>query len=124
MSEVEGDASALAAGGAEGDAWEALVFMEDCSGWIRRHCRPLREGRSVPESCQAKFDFVIRTCFPGGMAKQPRKTPPPPPIRSVMFAMRLTAEEREALDIAAAKEDRTASSLARKIVLDWLREHG
>jgi hypothetical protein len=41
-----------------------------------------------------------------------------------MFAMRLTAEEREALDIAAAKEDRAASSLARKIVLDWLRKHG
>jgi hypothetical protein len=41
-----------------------------------------------------------------------------------MFGVRLAAEEREALDKAAAAEDRSAAYIARRAILDWLKAQG
>jgi predicted transcriptional regulator len=40
------------------------------------------------------------------------------------IGVRLSPEEREALDKAARSDDRSISALARKIISDWLREKG
>jgi hypothetical protein len=40
------------------------------------------------------------------------------------IGVRLDADERVALEKAAADDDRPLSSLCRKIVAEWLREHG
>ncbi len=42
-----------------------------------------------------------------------------PPI-----GVRLEPEERAALDRAAAKDDRSVSAMARKILVEWLKRHG
>jgi hypothetical protein len=38
--------------------------------------------------------------------------------------IRLEPEERDALELAAAADERTISSLARKIIVEWLRKNG
>jgi predicted transcriptional regulator len=38
------------------------------------------------------------------------------------FSIRMTDEERQALERAAQADDRPVSSLARKIISDWLRK--
>ena len=38
--------------------------------------------------------------------------------------IRLEPEERDALERAAAADGRTMSSLARKIIVEWLRKNG
>lgn len=40
------------------------------------------------------------------------------------IGVRLTVEEKRALEHAAAADDRPVSALARKVLIDWLREHG
>lgn len=46
------------------------------------------------------------------------------PQPKTMFGIRLATEEREALDKAAAAEDRPAAYVARRAILDWLKERG
>jgi hypothetical protein len=41
-----------------------------------------------------------------------------------VFGVRLSADERKALDMAAAAEDRPAAYVARRAILDWLKEKG
>jgi predicted transcriptional regulator len=41
-----------------------------------------------------------------------------------MFGIRLSADERKALDSAASAEDRPAAYVARRAILEWLREKG
>ena len=38
------------------------------------------------------------------------------------FSIRITDEERQALERAAQADDRPVASLARKIISDWLRK--
>ena len=38
------------------------------------------------------------------------------------FSIRMTDEERQALERAAQADDRPVASLARKIISDWLRK--
>ena len=38
------------------------------------------------------------------------------------FSIRMTDEERQALERAAKADDRPVASLARKIISDWLRK--
>jgi hypothetical protein len=52
------------------------------------------------------------------MAKKVVKAPSP------MFSLRLTPDERKALDKAAAAEDRPSAYVARRAITDWLRERG
>jgi hypothetical protein len=40
------------------------------------------------------------------------------------IGVRITPEERTALERAAAADDRSISWLCRKVIVDWLREHG
>lgn len=40
------------------------------------------------------------------------------------IGIRLSAEERAALERAAQSDDRSMSSMARKIIADWLRGKG
>lgn len=42
----------------------------------------------------------------------------------MQFGVRLTPEVREALRKAAREDARTSSSLAEKIISDWLRKRG
>ena len=41
-----------------------------------------------------------------------------------VFGIRLSADERQALDSAASAEDRPAAYVARRAILEWLREKG
>jgi hypothetical protein len=43
---------------------------------------------------------------------------------SPMFSLRLNPDERKALDKAAAAEDRPSAYVARRAILDWLKEKG
>ena len=45
-------------------------------------------------------------------------------IRSVTYNVRLSPAERDALERAAAADERPPSTLLRKLLLQWLREHG
>jgi len=40
------------------------------------------------------------------------------------IGVRLAPAEREALEKAAAADDRALSAMARKILVEWLRKHG
>ncbi len=53
------------------------------------------------------------------MAK--RTVPARPATRGVNFNFRVSPGEKAAIERAADYEDRRPSTLARKIVLDWLR---
>jgi hypothetical protein len=44
--------------------------------------------------------------------------------RTNAIGVRLSPDEREALDRAARSDDRSISALARKIIADWLRSNG
>jgi hypothetical protein len=44
--------------------------------------------------------------------------------KTTQFGVRLTEEVREALRRAARDDARSSSSLAEKIIADWLRAHG
>jgi predicted transcriptional regulator len=46
------------------------------------------------------------------------------PSGKSMFGYRLSAAEREALDKAAAAEDRSSGYIARRALVDWLKEKG
>ena len=46
-----------------------------------------------------------------------------PSLKSDVLGIRLEASERDALERAARRDDRPVSTMARKIILDWLREH-
>jgi hypothetical protein len=46
------------------------------------------------------------------------------PEPKTMFGIRLATEEREALDKAAAAEDRPAAYVARRAILEWLKSNG
>jgi len=48
------------------------------------------------------------------------KTPQTKP----MFGIRLATEERRALEKAAKEEDRPMAYVARRAILDWLKEKG
>ena len=52
------------------------------------------------------------------MAKKVVKAPP------AMFSIRLSVEERKALEKAAKEEDRPMAYVARRAILDWLKEKG
>ena len=52
------------------------------------------------------------------MAKKIVKAPNP------MFSLRLSPDERKALDKAAAAEDRPSAYVARRAILEWLKEKG
>jgi len=52
------------------------------------------------------------------MTKKIVKAPSP------MFSLRLSPDERKALDKAAAAEDRPSAYVARRAILDWLKEKG
>ena len=41
-----------------------------------------------------------------------------------IFGIRLSADERKALDKAAAAEDRPSAYVARRAILDWLKSKG
>jgi predicted transcriptional regulator len=41
-----------------------------------------------------------------------------------MFGIRLSADERAALDAAAAAEDRPAAYVARRAIMEWLERNG
>jgi predicted transcriptional regulator len=41
-----------------------------------------------------------------------------------VFGIRLSADERKALDKAATAEDRPAAYVARRAILDWLKANG
>jgi uncharacterized protein (DUF1778 family) len=47
-----------------------------------------------------------------------------PMPKETFLNIRLEADERAALKAAADADERTVSSLARKIILDWLRANG
>jgi predicted transcriptional regulator len=54
-----------------------------------------------------------------------RKAMPAPKSQAKpAFGVRLSADERKALDKAAAAEDRPAAYVARRAILDWLKEKG
>ncbi len=40
------------------------------------------------------------------------------------IGVRFSTDERAALEKAARADDRSMSALARKIVVEWLRQHG
>jgi len=44
--------------------------------------------------------------------------------RDAPIGVRLTAEEREALERAADADGRKMSALGRKVITDWLRDRG
>lgn len=44
--------------------------------------------------------------------------------RSEQIGVRLAPEERTALERAAKADDRPVSTLARRIILEWLRANG
>jgi hypothetical protein len=44
--------------------------------------------------------------------------------RNAQLAVRLSAAEAAALERAARADERPASTMARKIILGWLRENG
>ena len=50
--------------------------------------------------------------------------PAPKSQTKPVFGVRLSADERKALDKAAAAEDRPAAYVARRAILDWLKEKG
>jgi predicted transcriptional regulator len=52
------------------------------------------------------------------MVKKVVKAPRP------IFSLRLSADERRALEKAAKVEDRPAAYIARRAILDWLKEKG
>jgi predicted transcriptional regulator len=43
---------------------------------------------------------------------------------SSMFSIRLSSAERKALEKAGAAEDRPLAYIARRAILDWLKENG
>ncbi len=45
-------------------------------------------------------------------------------VKSAMLALRINPETREALDRAAATEDRSVSYLVERILRAWLEERG
>jgi predicted transcriptional regulator len=49
-------------------------------------------------------------------SKQPRARP--------LFSLSLDPAERAALDKAAGKEDRSSAYVARRAIVEWLKEHG
>ena len=40
------------------------------------------------------------------------------------LGIRLEADEKDALERAALADDRALSAMGRKIIADWLRQHG
>jgi predicted transcriptional regulator len=50
--------------------------------------------------------------------------PAPKPQAKPVFGVRISADERKALDKAATAEDRPAGYVARRAILDWLKEKG
>lgn len=46
------------------------------------------------------------------------------PQSKPVFGVRLSADERKALNKAAAAEDRPAAYVARRAILDWLKAKG
>jgi hypothetical protein len=52
------------------------------------------------------------------MVKKVVKAPKP------MFSIRLSADERKALEKAGAAEDRPLAYVARRAIRDWLKENG
>jgi predicted transcriptional regulator len=55
--------------------------------------------------------------------KKTTKTPAPKGAKP-LFSVRLDPADREALDRAAAEEDRTAAQVARRAIHQWLKETG
>ena len=45
-------------------------------------------------------------------------------VKTDPIGIRLDPAERDALERAAASDDRTMSALARKVLADWLRKNG
>jgi predicted transcriptional regulator len=41
-----------------------------------------------------------------------------------LFSLSLDPAERAALDKAAVKEDRSSAYVARRAIVEWLKEHG
>ena len=66
------------------------------------------------------FDIL----FASGRLRCMAKHPKAPPAKGGSLAFRIDDEEKEALSAAAEADGRTISSLARKIVADWLRAQG
>lgn len=60
-------------------------------------------------------DFVDKCCRPLYIGGMPKIAP---------IGIRLSADERAALDAAARSDDRSISSLARRIIAEWLRTNG
>lgn len=52
------------------------------------------------------------------MAKKIVKAPSP------MFSIRLSADERKVLEKAATAEDRPLAYVARRAIMEWLKEKG
>jgi hypothetical protein len=57
------------------------------------------------------------------VVKKTTKTPAPKGAKP-LFSVRLDPADREALDRAAAEEDRTAAQVARRAIHQWLKETG
>jgi|HubBroStandDraft_4_1064222.scaffolds.fasta_scaffold908354_1 predicted transcriptional regulator len=55
--------------------------------------------------------------------KKATKTPAPKAAKP-LFSVRLDPADREALDKAAAEEDRAAAQVARRAIHQWLKEKG